>query len=317
MKNKRILTMVVLAAATVVCSCSKNTENEGDAPVAIRLSSELSVQTRGAHQEMDTQFPNGRTVAVYVDKADDDSKLYGKNVLTANGSGGFTGTAMYFPQDGSNVNIYAFHTTAALGDADANYPSSPLTHTVQTDQVSEANYAASDLLYAKETDVAKSTNAVNLDFEHLLSKVQIAVKKGAGEPDLTGATVTIEGTKPQATFTPNKSTSFEITATGDAVVPITIATSLAEGDISTDFTTSVKYHDAIIVPQTVDGGESFIKVVLANSSVLYYKLPAAVTFEKGKKYTYHISVDRSGLTVTSTITPWEAVVGDDDGHATM
>jgi hypothetical protein len=313
MKSNKFFAMAVLAAAVTMTSCNNDEElNDNNTPVEIRLSSALSVQTRAANPGMDMQIPAGQTVAVYVDEAaTPPTKLYGNNILIANGTDGFaSGTPMYFPQSGNSVNIYAFHTNATLSDS---YPASTtLTHTVEDDQTADAKYYSSDLLYAKAASVSRQATAVNLTFYHLLSKVQIAVKAGDGAPSLDGATITIEGTKLKANFTPDKTTAANavvITAIG-SVTPITVASSLTAGDISTDFTfddgVNVKYHDAIIVPQTLTAGTEFIKVQLASGGVLSYKIPqsSGVEFLSGRKYLYNISVNLSGLTVTSSIEPW-------------
>lgn len=98
MKINVLMTMV--AAAIVLASCNKE---EAENPNGeIRLSSGVTVQSRASFQ-MDTQIASGQQVTVYVEKATYGPQLYGNNVLTANGSGGFTGgETMYFPSDKSN-----------------------------------------------------------------------------------------------------------------------------------------------------------------------------------------------------------------------
>jgi hypothetical protein len=136
---------------------------------------------------------------------------------------------------------------------------------------------------------------------------------------LAGAKISIENTKIKAKFTPSKATSAASTAfaitTDGAATPITAVSTTVLNDVSTDFTTqNVKYHDVIIVPQTVAANENFIKLHLAAGGDLYYKIPTGnITFDSGKKYIYHITVNLTGLTVTSTITDWtaeSAVPGD-------
>jgi hypothetical protein len=321
---KTLILLAVLAAAVTMTSCNNNEELNDNAPVEIRLSSALSVQTRAAYPETDTQIPSGETVKVYVDEVKDvPEQLYGGFSFIADGDGalGEAGTDMYFPRSGNNVNIYAFHTNPSL--IVGSYPAS-LTHTVIADQSAIAGYAVSDLLYAKATNVARQTTAVELTFYHLLSKVQIAVKAGAGfmSPlSLIGATITIESTKLQANFTPDKADDIDdivITPAGD-VTPITLASDLPIAGITTDFASPV-YHDAIIVPQTLLAGTNFIKVHLISGGDLYYKIPPGddgMTFESGKKYLYHITVNLTGLTVTSTIADWTSAGAPTNGNAEM
>jgi hypothetical protein len=307
MKSNKFFAMAVLAAAVTMTSCNNEEElNDNNTPVEIRLSSALSVQTRAAYPGTDTQIPAGETVAVYVDEAPTGTQLYGNNELSANGTGGLTGgTAMYFPKSGNNVDIYAFHTNATLA---ADYPTTMLTHTVSADQSTAANYYLSDLLYAKAANESKQATVVNLTFYHLLSKVRIAVKAGAGldAVDLENAKITIEGTKLEANFTPNKATDANnVTIAADgSVTPITVV-DLGNGDITTGDFTSAVYHDAIIVPQTLTADTEFIKVQLVSGGVLSYKIPQnGVNFDRGKKYIYNITVNLSGLTVTSSIQTW-------------
>lgn len=316
---KRYYTIAIAALALAFTGCSKDNNNTDTWNGEIRLSSGVTVQQTRAFTSMNTQLPNGQTVAVYVDKATTPvSQIYGNNVLTADGSGGFAGvTTMYFPEDKSAVDIYAFHTNATLS---ASFPSTAITHAVSADQSSEANYLSSDLLYAARTGVTFTKTAVPLTFYHMLAKVQVAIKSGNGSPELIGAEVFIAGTKLKADFTPDKSVDMTKQSDRDGMITTTGSSNNAtdikiSSAATTDFS-SPTYNDAVIVPQMLSQNDVFIKVKLASGTVLMHKLSAETTFESGKMYQYHITVNLSGLSVTSTITNWDAV-GAVTGNAEM
>lgn len=307
---KTNLILVIATSTLILSGCSKSedmpTENlNGE----IRLSSGVTTLTRATFG-MDTQIANGQTVTVYVDNVSG-TEIYGNNVLTADGKAGLSGTTpMYFPEDKTAVSIYAFHINKTATD---NFPTSPITHRVANDQTTAAGYASSDLLYATSPSVAFTKTAIPLTFYHLLSKVEVALKSGNGAPDLTGATISIVGTKVKANFMPDK--TITITDQGQRGSLITLPTDdnaptniTIDAIKSIDFeVANIAYNEAIIVPQTVQQDAKFIKVKLTNNSELFYKLRSTTTFESGKKYQYQITANLSGLTATSTITDWEAV----------
>lgn len=305
MRKNLILAIATLAIALAGCSKSEETPTES-LNGEIRLSSGVTTLTRASFG-MDTQIASGQSVAVYVDNSSD-APIYGNNILTANGSGGLTGTtSMYFPADKTAVSIYAIHTNGTL---DALFPTSPITHTVSADQTAATGYATSDLLYATSTAVAFTKTAIPLTFYHLLSKVEVALKAGNGTPDLTGATVSIVGTQLKANFIPVKT----ITMTSQELRGSMITTPTNDNDataiqigatVSTDFeAANIAYNEAIIVPQTVAQGDQFIQIKLANGSDLFYKMETATTFESGKRYQYKITANLSGLTATSIVSDW-------------
>jgi len=329
MKAKLFMTMA--AAAMILAGCS-NDENEvtDNWNGEIRLTSGVTVQTRTNSADVpDKQIASGRTVYAWVDKAGDPSATeYIKAwTLTAQGDGTFTGNLQYYPTDNANLDFYAMHGNfAAFTEGSDAFPTSAsaITHAVDADQSENLgdNYLKSDLLYGLKKDVTRSASAVNLTFYHLLSKVEVALKSGDGNPDLTGATVTIENTKLKAAFTPSKTaeinsgtTSTAQTARAGLVTcstssndpaPIKIATKIT----SNDFAAGTEYAAAIIVPQQVTQNTKFIKVALAGGGGTFsYSIPDAggITFESGKKYQYKITVNQSGLTVTSEIGDWSPV----------
>ncbi|EGF51776.1 hypothetical protein HMPREF9446_03408 [Bacteroides fluxus YIT 12057] len=320
MKAKLVMT---LAAATMILAGCNTDENEitdywnGE----IRLTSGVSVQTRANNTDVpDKQIAAGQTVYTWVDKAADNgaTEYISAWTLTAQGDGTFTGSSQYYPTDGSNLDFYAMHGNFAFTEGSSTFPASAITHTVAADQSTNLGtaYLDSDLLYGLKKGVERSKSAVDLTFYHLLSKVEIALKQGAGKPALNGATVTIENTRLKAEFTPDKEADINNTdvsvaqaaraglvtcPTGDnAPAPITIAT-----EVTDDFS-SATYAAAIIVPQTVAADTKFIKVAL-DGGTFYYKIPGGLTFQSGKKYQYNITVNQTGLTVNSKIEDWTPV----------
>lgn len=336
---KTRLLMAMAAASLVLAGCSNNENEEvNNGPVELRLASGVTLQTRADTQAK--QILDGEQVYVWVDEANtppviDYIKAWS---LAADGSGTFTGDNKYFPESGSNVDIYALHGdfgSNAITAGTTAFPSS-LTHTVASDQTpgtdgSMASYAKSDLLYAAQKGVdrvgaSSNVKIQSLTFYHILSKIEVALQTGTGTPDLDDAVITIENTRLKATFTPDKTKDLADAGSGqpnragmikptdsnNEVAPITIGNAT-----SADLNNNPTYNEAIIVPQTVgaDGETQFIKVQLKGKAALYYKVNNE-TFESGKKYTYKISVNLTGLQVTSTITDWSSV-GAKTGNAEM
>lgn len=332
MKAKLFVTM---AAATMILAGCSNDENE---PVdnwngEIRLTSGVTTQTRANTQA--EQILNGETVYTWVDKATSSTatEYIQAWTLTAGGNGSFTGSTQYYPTDGSNLDFYALHGNFASGsfsEGSTGFPGSAIVHTVASNQsgTNMKDYAKSDLLYAMKKNVARSKAAVELTFYHMLSKVEVALKSGDGTPDLTGATVTIEGTKLKADFAPDKTKDITDGTLGQGYRADMVKTSENNNDAaaitiptqttSDNFGSGTSYAEAIVVPQTIGQNTAFIKVKLASGTTFSYKIDdtSGLTLESGKKYLYKITVNMGGLTVTSTIHDWEAVNGK-TGNAEM
>lgn len=311
-----LVTAIGFIAAFALSGCSKEGDMADNNPGSeIRLTSSVQVQSR-AGTAPDTQIANGEKVAVYVDEAASPAtQLYGNNVLTADGNGGLSGgTAMYFPASGNNVDIYAFHTNARL---ESDFPTTRIEHSVADDQTS--GYVSSDLLYAVRKGVSRSTPEVDLTFYHLLAKVAVVLKPGAGMTTnhLDGAVVTIESTYLKAYFIPEKVDLTEHMVRSNMVVPIetTPATITIPTATTADFSSVARYGEGIIVPQPIEADQPFIRVELANGAILTYKLDTYTHFETGRKYTFQITVNLTGLTATATIGDWDKV--EVNGDATI
>ena len=307
--------LLFAAVALTLAACSNDDENLNGGPVELRLSSSLEVQTR-AYQVQDEQLASGETVYVWADEQDGETDYIKAWELMAVGNGSFQepATKQYFPQSGKGLSLYAIHGdfgASAFTENATPFPTASLTHTVSDNQSIDANVAKSDLLYAVAPNVSRSGNptVVPLTFRHLLAKVEVALKPGDGlsVEDIKDAVVTIENTRLKTDFTPDKTS-----ATADDMISLTETTA-----VSSDATA---WSEAIIAPQTLEANTQFIKVHLFDGGDLYYTLDESCTFASGNKYTYKITVNLTGLQVSSNIETWGEdfrYTGDEDGQATM
>lgn len=313
------------ATVLILAGCSNDENGMDNGPVELRLTSGVTVQTRTFTATQSTTISQNEVVSVWVDDAGTASPLYKAVQLTANGSNGFTGEAMYFPGTGNNIDIYAVHGnfTKSFGKGDA-FPTSGAEYKVEADQSSvdnKTNYTKSDLLYAYEKGVARNGNPTiaNLTFYHMLSKLELAIKVGNGAPELaTSGAVKLNGVTLDGKFTP--STTATMREQSQRAAMLGAAASATTGNMTLgqttcqDFTTNVVYNEAILVPQ--DMANKTLTFSLKGGGTLTYTIPANTTFESGKKYQYHITLDLTGITVTSNIEDWEPVDAV-NGSATM
>lgn len=275
-----------------VISCSSHDDNEGNdnAPVAIALSSKVDVITRSSLQN--TQIANGQKVGFFVTKTSLPTDVRYTNVeLTADGSGNFSSSPMYYPISTENVDFYAYHPYQASVSLAA-----PVTFSVQANQSTDASYLNSDLLYTTKTNVAKSTSAVPLTFKHKLTQLNFTIKQGIGMDLSSMTSVEVLGLLPttKLNLADGSITAAEGVAT-DIKVHGVRGTTTGEDQVSG--------MSAIVVPQTAALNVRLFKVTV-NGVSYYYKPSVDITYEAGKKYNYILTIDHAGITVTSDIEDW-------------
>lgn len=318
-KMKTRLFMSMAAAAVILAGC--NNEETDNWAGEIRLSSGLTAQqTRSIATGLQgDQIAGGIHVGFFINEdAQSPTTTYPQNLeYKADGSGSFSGTAVYYPQSGNKVNIYAYapwETDLALNGTYA--------FSIRADQSKDADYLASDLLwgqpmkptagggYETANPVARTKTPVNVSFKHLLSKIQVTLipdqSSGLTAADFKGARLEILSVLPGVSLTLADGGISTATGTPSPVIAATY-----DGAATPTALTAA----AIVVPQTFTKGSKFMKVTLATGGELFYTLPgtdadANLILESGKVYTYDITVKLTGLRVTSKIEDWSPIGAD-------
>ena len=302
------------AASVMLAACSSDNEEATVAEKsAIRLSTQsLTGMTRAGQSVQLTQFAADENVGIFLAEDNAGSPVTsGTNVTpyaqpltyVADGAGNLANT-QYWPQDGNGLHIFGVYPLAAATAAAA-YNATGVTFTVAADQTSDANYKASDLMTGLPTSgtnpVARTTANVPMTFTHLLTKVDVNLSAGEGftSTEMDAAVVSILGTKLTTTFDVQSTT---VGAASGTAAPIVAGTGAA--------------NSAIIVPQTIVAGASFIKVTVGGGDYIY-KMGADTDFDSKKCYTFNITVNKTGLVLTvTTITDW-VNGGATAGNATL
>ena len=297
MKNFRIISTFLLAAGLMACS---NQEVANPAPdknqdtfsedTPILLTSTV-IPTRTSNTELQkTQLESGVQIGLFI-MHEDKSLKYENEPLTADGKGYFSGSTLYFPDEGA-VSIFAYapyNESWIFGDND---------FSVSTDQSTDQGYLDSDLLYGEPNGDNKydknTTTAISLAHAHKLAKITVKFNV-LDESDLTGAEISILNTLPSVTIN---------TKYGGI--------SQAKGkmsEIKAHVSKTTKGEDAsvIIIPQTLREGTPFIQVVSADGKkTLQAPLNTNVTFLEGKSYTYtvNLSTFTAEIALASSIDDW-------------
>ena len=297
------------------CSKEENGGTTTDGRTALRLTSGIEAVTRGDMQN--TEIAANETVWAWVSdagKSDVDAALYNAVQLTAQAGGGLAGTTpMYFPQTGNAVNIRALHGTFAAGAIEAGQTAFPASvgFEVAADQsAGDDAYVKSDLLYAASDDVARTKSAVQLKFYHLLSKLELKIVKSAEITDNV-TKVMLDGMAVGGTFTPGSDLSTQ-EARAKMIAADNETATMTLGAVTSDGSST---NDAIVVPQTI-GGKT-MTFTLESGGELVYTIPTDKTFESGKKHVYTVTLKGTGLSVESTIEPWDGSEEEIEGDATL
>ena len=282
--NKKTFSAVALATL-LLTACQYDEETmQTDTRVALQVTS--GIQTRA----FDNQWEKNDEIGIFgFTQGDAPTQAYSNvRYVTTGGNGTFTpdGTTIYLPTDGSSLDFVAYypHTT-------------DLENGIYTvDVENQSDQSTIDLMAAGKQRADRVNAKVNFNFKHKLSKIVFNFADGDGMAlsELAGMKVQLTGQRTLATFDVTKPESAVNVDTGEPVT-LTLNT-VANGTSAEGIVLPSENFDGMTLHLALVDGGSFFNWDLNNSS--------ANKFEAGKKYVYDITVNRTGLSVTATITDW-------------
>ncbi|MDH6314130.1 hypothetical protein M2137_002924 [Parabacteroides sp. PFB2-10] len=302
MKVNKLFILGFVCLIGSFASCSKeDTPLSEQTKIALSSGIDMGMVPTKAMQEV--QIVLNEKLSLFINK-NAGANVYNNVEITANGSGGFTHTPLYYPLDNSSIDLYAVH---PYNDAASLTEAMPFA--VQTNQTTNAGYLSSDLLYTSKANIGRSVNAIQLTFAHKLAQLEFTIKKGAGMELDNLNTVTITGMKTNTTI--DLATGALGEATGTAA---NISANGVRGTEEEE--TEVAGITAIVVPQTINSGVKLFKITIGTIDY-YYTTTSSLTFESGKKYNLQLTMNHTGILLESVIEAWgegDTITGDGEAE---
>lgn len=306
MRTKLLSTFIISTIFLASCSKDDNPSETNDGRVQF-TSGVTKIQTKVGGVDGDT-WNNGDAIGIYMiekgEKLSESSIKEGANnvkytTTSTSTTATFTSTTpIFYPTNGSLVDFRAYHP----------YSSSAIDgiYWYELDVLEQSNQSAIDFMTASANNNGNgydknNTSAVNLNFQHQLSKVIINVSAGDGVGNLSGLDVKVKGMHHTAIF---DLTDFVFAGSGTESSPGTfpIITPYSAGGDSYELILlpTVYYKLSACTVEFTVGGNTYVWTMSENSSNI-------TNFESGKKYTFDVTLTKNEVQVSGKIIPWTSV----------
>lgn len=293
MRATTYTTAALLALSLAACNNGEITPTP-DTRVALQVTS--GIQTRA----YDATWEAGDEIGIFgFTQGDAPAQTHANaQYVTTNGNGSFIPAqemnTIYLPADNTPLDFVAYYPyTAGLKN-----------NIYTVDVTDQSDQSAIDLMAAGKQSADRISVKVSFNFVHKLSKIVINLAPGMGVTgdELEGMTVQLTGQKTAATFDVTQPDGTVSITDPDQSVTLTLKAN-AEGTFAEGILLPNENFDGMTLHlRLADGG--FFNWTLNNST-------EATQFKAGHKYTYNITVNRTNLYVTSTISDWAPGNGED------
>ena len=288
MKKANILATAALATLLAACSNDSdvfNTPDYADTPIGLNVNVSPMATRAGYEQGALTEGSFGLYLTTEGTNSDERYNCTNREVKYDNGWT-IQGEQLLWKSNDATVTYYAYLPyTGTVSDA-TNYA-----FTVQTDQSNENNVKASDLLWTGGRQDATAGKALDINFQHALSKLNVTLTKGTElEDELTFTSVKLSNCATTATVNLTDGTAGTATNSGQTITLYA--------------TTENKQYECILVPQTFAQSLK-VEITDNNGKVYTFTSNKDLTFASGEQYTLNLTVGRDKVT-TGTISadPW-------------
>ena len=290
MKTNKYLTMAAAALMMAACSSEDVPQVDSVTNTPIRIHAMVAELESRAGIDGNTDFSQ---FYLSVTNSSNSNYSYSNVQVTNSGSGWEPASPMYWQNSTTPVTVTA--ATFSLNGAQ--------NLEVKTNQSTEANVIASDHLYMAATSqsyaedktddvVTKATGAINVNFSHIMSKVNLTITL-ADEFDATEnpiSNVTFQGTVDRRNYNAGTWTDINgVTATDIKAYAV-------------EYTKPTATYEVILVPQTIAAGNFAVQFKIGNR-MFKWTSTGEVELESGKQYTLALTAgdDKvSGASFSST-----------------
>lgn len=300
---RKIQIFAMVALATIFAGCSNNDDEVmqpkdslKDTPINVNVLL-TDIQTRAGYDN--TNQPTKFYLS--IDQADENYDYTNVVMKYENGSWvAYESDAEDSAQklllwEGSTGNVTVTAATFSLETS----PSYSLS--ASADQSSDAKLKSSDHLYYYSNAVEPSVNGISISFDHIMSKLEIALTLRDEFEGLTDpiTSVMLSGTSLCATYSPNAETKWSghSTAADDEVIKTCPS-------VAYDKDARTATYEVILLPQTVAENTFCVTIFIGDKS---YEWTSAneVTLASSNKYTLALTVGKDKVSGNSfTAAPW-------------
>lgn len=287
MKKANILATAALATLLAACSNDSdvlNTPDYADTPIGLNVNVGPMATRAGYEQGALTEGSFGLYLTTEGTNSDERYNCTNREVRYESGWT-IQGEQLLWKSNDATVTYYAYLPyTGTVSDA-ANYA-----FAVQTDQNSDSNVKASDFL-CTGTQTATAGTALDINFQHALSKLNVTLTKGSElEEGLIFTSVRLSNCATATTVNLTDGTTGNTTNSGQTITLYAA--------------TPNEQYECILVPQTFAQSLK-VEITDNNGKVYTFTSNKDLTFASGKQYTLNLTVGRDKVT-TGTISadPW-------------
>ena len=314
----QILALAVAALSFTACTNEDNISQDFLADTPIKLNVSVDEPTTRAGYS-NTEQPEG--FGLIVQHSDSKNDKYNYNVWAeGNGTDWKTYDLESYLKDGTKKDVTMLWANmndkvAIAALSNVNFDKIP------TDQTSAEGVKKADLLTMPVTKVVPSTNGINVDFKHTMSKIKLTIELGdeyefAENVDKMITDVKIDGSKVEALFhikPENTEFGFEfdnISGNPTPVSPFCTGTtpySKTNGTI----TKAKATYEAILIPQTIESGK-FTVSFKVDGKLYEWTYDKELTLVPTTAYTLKLIAGNDKVQpVSFSVAPWKAGNGPD------
>ena len=308
MKTIRPILLGLLAFPVLFAGCSQDTDlpsTGNEDRVALRVCSDITVDNqvqKAGTRAVDGSWENTDAIGIFAVQATGAEEYANRKYTTATATlGTFTpATAdqtIYLPVDGSGRDFVAYYP----------YDGSMSGSEYAIDLTDQTRQNAIDFMVSERENnstnstvkgITKADPNVKFRFHHKLAKLRLNIATGDG---FSGNNSELAGLKVEITGQPTSGTFDVLTA--DAVTTTNNSQTI---DLLT--VTEGTKAEGIVFPSANFTDMKFVFTVQGHGEPYKWSLNKsnnATKFEAGKEYIYNITINKTGINVTSTIEPWQ------------